>query len=293
MTSSPRLPFRLARPHPPMAVILGINEIASAVAVSMHAAGYAVVMPNDPDPPVIRRGMAFFDALYGDPASLGGLAAVAAEHTLAVRSLALERRRIVVTRLDLVEILTVGGFDVLIDARMQKHRATPDLRHLAPITIGLGPGFTVGFNCDLAIETRPGLEGRSLTSGETLPADGVSRELGGLGSERFVHADRPGTWRTALDVGARVFKGFPVGMIEGQAFTAPCDGILRGIARDGVSIRGRSKLIEIDPRGRNAQWTGMDARGQAIAEATATAVAALVRERPRWPRLRVVVDGEA
>ncbi len=293
MPFRPRIPFRLSEPRAPQAVILGLNEIASAVAVAMHATGYAVVMSNDPEPPVIRRGMAFFDALYGDPVSVGGLTAVSAENTLAVRALALERQRVVVTDLDLMEIQTVGSIDVLIDARMQKHRVTPDLRHLAPVTVGLGPGFTVGHNCDLAIETKPGEEGRSFTSGGTKAADGISRRLGSLGRERFVYADASGIWRTALDVGARVFKGFPVGMIEGRIFEAPCDGILRGIARDGVVIRSGVKLIEIDPRGRAAQWTGTDERGTAIAEATVTAIARLRREQPGVAaRLRLVKTDE-
>ena len=53
---------------------------------------------------------------------------------------------------------------------------------------------------------------------------------------------------------------------------APRDGILRGIARDGIEVPAGIKLLEIDPRGRDAQWTGTDGRGRAIASATAAAV---------------------
>ena len=53
---------------------------------------------------------------------------------------------------------------------------------------------------------------------------------------------------------------------------APIDGFLRGVARDGVEILQGVKIVEIDPRGRSANWTGTDERGRTIAEATAKAL---------------------
>jgi xanthine dehydrogenase accessory factor len=53
---------------------------------------------------------------------------------------------------------------------------------------------------------------------------------------------------------------------------SPIDGVVRGIARDSTSVLAGVKLIEIDPRGRRASWTGIDERGRAIAEATLRAI---------------------
>lgn len=55
----------------PLAIILGTNEIASAIAVHLHRAGWACILSNDPFPPVIRRRMAFHDVLFGDPPCAG------------------------------------------------------------------------------------------------------------------------------------------------------------------------------------------------------------------------------
>jgi xanthine dehydrogenase accessory factor len=66
MSDGPFLSF--ADPSPSLALVLGTNEIASAVAVHLKAAGHRVVLSHDPFPPVIRRGMAFHDALFGDQA---------------------------------------------------------------------------------------------------------------------------------------------------------------------------------------------------------------------------------
>jgi xanthine dehydrogenase accessory factor len=63
-----------------------------------------------------------------------------------------------------------------------------------------------------------------------------------------------------------------LGHLSGVPIAAPRDGILRGIVRDGSEIAAGVKLLEIDPRGRFAQWTGIDERGRAIAKATLTAI---------------------
>jgi hypothetical protein len=47
---------------------------------------------------------------------------------------------------------------------------------------------------------------------------------------------------------------------------------LRGIVRDGSEVPAGVKLLEIDPRGRHAQWTGIDDRGRTIAKAVMTAI---------------------
>ena len=70
------------------AVILGTNEIASAVAVGLHRAGYGVVLSHDPLPPVIRRKMAFHDALFDDAVSVDGMAARRVDTGLDIRAAA-------------------------------------------------------------------------------------------------------------------------------------------------------------------------------------------------------------
>jgi xanthine dehydrogenase accessory factor len=256
-----------------VAVIMGTNEIASAVAVYLHREGWRVVLSHDPHPPVIRRRMAFHDALFGDPAEVGGARGVLAETSLAV-SWQLSQGEPVVTPLGLLDLIPIAAFHVLVDARMQKRERHPDLRHLAELTIGLGPGFAVGRNCDIAVETKPELSGAVVDRGSTEAADGRARFLGGAGPERFVYSSEPGRWRSAVDIGTRVFKNFPIGILNGVAICAPLDGILRGVVRDGTEVPAGVKLLEIDPRGRAACWTGIDQRGAGIAQATLTAIAA-------------------
>lgn len=269
----------------PLAVVLGTNEIASAIAVFLHRGGYAVVLAHDPLPPVLCRGMAFHDALYGDRACLEGIEAQPIDFATDVYSVLAEANQVAVSTMGLTDLLILGNLDVIVDARLQKREVTPDFRGLARIAIGLGPGFTVHENCNVAIETHASNLAAVLRDGATQKGDGKVPELGGLGRERFAFAGVAGRWRTAVDIGTRVFKGFVIGHVGGVPVAAPIDGVLRGIARDGLEVPAGAMLVEMDPRGRACQWTGMEEVPRRIAMATLKAVQDFTAEQRALARL--------
>lgn len=264
----------------PLAVVMGTNEIASAIAVSFSRFGLPTVLSHDPFPPVIRRGMAFHDALYDDYVELSGYVGRRAESLLEIAAVAARKKSVAVTPLSLTDLLALRRADVLVDARMQKNRITPDFRGLAGLTIGLGPKFVVGENCDIAVETRPEHVGRLVAKGGTEEADGVSRLLGGVGRERFVYSERSGVWRTPIDIGMWVPKGFLLGRHEDVPAYAPMDGFVRGIARDSAFAPAGVKLIEIDPRSRDENFHDVDERARVIAQAVLKAVKLARRAAP-------------
>ncbi len=256
----------------PFAVILGTNEIASATAVRLHQQGYFTVLSHDPFPPVIRRRMAFHDALFDEAITLDGVSAKRADGLRDLLVLRQQGQHVAITEMGLTDLLVLQIPDLLIDARMQKYQVTPDLRHLARLTIGLGPSFAAGENSDLAIETRPSKHGRIIQSGATDRPDGTPRPLGGRGEERFVRAAFAGRWHTPLEIGTRIFKDFPAGFLDNVPVLAPFDGVLRGVVRDGQEVQPGVKLLEMDPRGRDAVWWGMEEHAVKIAHAVLKAL---------------------
>ncbi|HTO80074.1 MAG TPA: xanthine dehydrogenase [Methylocystis sp.] len=256
------------------AIILGTNEIASAVAVRLLQEGYNAALSYDPHPPALRRGMSFHDALFDDSARVDGIIGRRAENAVELFDVFASRGCVAVTPLHATDLIPLRRADAIIDARMQKERVTPDLRGLAGLAVGIGPVFTVGKNCDVAVETHPARAGALLKTGRTWACDGIPRALGGLGEERFLRAPSAGVWRTPLNIGDRVYKGVTIGLQEGAHLLAPMDGFLRGLTRDGAQAPEGAKLVEIDPRGRRACWTGTDELGRAVAEATTQAVLA-------------------
>lgn len=273
----------------PLALLLGTNEIASAVAARLNQARFAVVLCHDAFPPVIRRGMAFHDVLFGEARDVGGVIGCRAESIADVVRIHRAPSQVAVTAMHLTDIIAFRYPAVIVDARMQKHLVTPDLRGVAGIAVGIGPRFAVGHNCDVAIETHPCETGAIVAQGTTRNADGKARNLGGAGSERFVYSDQEAVWHTPLDIGTRVYKGLQLGSLGGAPVLAPLDGALRGIARDGVRVPANVKLLEIDPRGRHAAWTGMDERGQAIAASVVSAVHQIMHTGRKAGRVSAIV----
>src|ERR1700755_1682373 len=101
-------PFRFA-------VILGTNEIASAIAVGLHRKGFRIVLSHDPAPPVIRRKMAFHDALFDDAVTVDGIAARRADTGIEIRSLLDTDDAIIITELGLLDLIVVRTLDLLVD----------------------------------------------------------------------------------------------------------------------------------------------------------------------------------
>ncbi|WP_445219901.1 xanthine dehydrogenase [Bradyrhizobium sp. Pa8] len=269
-----------------LALVLGTNEIASAIATKLTDASFAVVMSHAPFPLVIRRRMSFHDALFGELSQVEGVVGKRADTLLEVVRIHAKQNSVAVTEMNLSDIIGLRPLSVIVDARMRKHRTPPDLRGFARVAVGIGPGFEVNVNCHTAIETHPAQTGAILSCGTTKPADGQCRDLGGAGRKRFVYSHRHGIWRTAVDIGTPVSKNRQLGWLSGTPVLAPIGGVLRGIARDGARVPEGVKLLEIDPRGRQSCWTGMDERGRDIACSAVAAIEKFIlprlSDRPRF-----------
>jgi hypothetical protein len=262
----------------PFAVILGTNETASAVAVYLCRAGWSTVLTHDSLLPVIRRAMAFHDALFDDRAMVEEIRGERADTPREIANVVGKPKCVAVTWLGLTDLLAFGSPLVLVDARMQKTEFTPNLRNLAAITVGLGPNFLVGSNCDIAVDTQSKRCGTATEAAPARAPAGRSRPAGGAGIERFVHADRNGRWHTPIEIGTRVFKGVVLGFLDELPVRSPTDGIVCGIVRDGLDVPAGVELLEIDRYARRGSWTGMDQRGCQIADATIKAIKIKVLE---------------
>lgn len=250
MTAARRNAFGGPAPRP-YGVVLGTNEIASAIACILHRAGWRVAMAHDPGAPVLGRGMAFYDAAFGDAVELDGIDGRHGASSAEIRRILAAADAVAVTPLTLSDLIVIDRIDALIDARAPGD-ARPDLRWLAALSCGIGPGWRAGDNCDLAI---------------ALPPEDI-------GARRTLRAPQAGYWHSPIEPGMRVFRGFAVGQIAGTSLRAPCDGLVLGVLRDGVRAGVDCLLIDIDPAPRRAQWNGLAKRGFAVARATLAAIAA-------------------
>lgn len=239
------------------AVVLGTNETASAVAVFLHRAGYSVILSQDDDHPVLRRKMSFYDGLFGETVKLEQIQAERADNGVQLANALRHSGLVQVTWLGLPDLMPIGPLDLLVYARLQPWRLRPDLRRLARFSIGLGAGFVAGANCDAAID---------------------APDFSALDACCCALAPRAGRWRGSLEIGTPVRSGMVVGTLDNEPQRAACAGVLRGVVRDGQAVTTGTTLLEIDPRGRHAQWSGIDDGNRAAARALMRAL-----ETPQRP----------
>ena len=276
MTDRPPLLDRGVGPGPALAVVLGTNDIASAIGWRMARAGWGVLLLRDLDVAVLRRGMAFDDALEDGAASLDGVVAVRAVDPAAAAAVVASAGGVAVGRFGVGALIAarVMGLDALVDARMHKYAEREDLQPLATCAVGVGPGFVAGSNVHVAVESLPGAEGAVVAAGPTASPTGKAIPLGGAGAERFVYAPLSGPWVAEAALGVWVEAGQRIGRISGVVLEAPLAGTIRGLVRSSPHgiVRG-TKLLEIDPR-RGALWRGIAPRPGRIAAGVAEALGA-------------------
>lgn len=141
---------------------------------------------------------------------------------------------------------------VVVDAILAKKNLGTK-KDMAPLTIGLGPGFTAGEDVDVVIETKRGHNlGRIIRQGSAYPNTGIPGIIGGYGAERVMHAPAAGILKNRSKIGDIVEAGQVLAVIEGEAGTtevpATINGLLRGLIRDNYPVTKGFKIADIDPR---------------------------------------------
>jgi len=140
--------------------------------------------------------------------------------------------------------------DVVVDARMLKRAPDDCDTSLAPLVIGLGPGFTAGRHCHVVIETQRGHDlGRVIRQGQAKTDTGIPDSVAGYGAERVLRAPLDGCFAGTAKIGDKVVAGQQVGAVEAEAVNAQIGGVVRGLLHSGVSVRRGAKIGDIDPRG--------------------------------------------
>ena len=101
------------------------------------------------------------------------------------------------------------------------------------------------------VETQRGHTlGRAIWEGSALPDTGVPGEIGGHGIKRLLRAPCAGTLRLAdKRIGDQVAVGEVTCFIDETPVPAMIDGILRGLLREGLTVRPGMKIGDVDPRG--------------------------------------------
>jgi xanthine dehydrogenase accessory factor len=233
---------------PPFILLRGGGDLASGVAVRLFRSGFRLLITELPQPRAIRRLASFAEAVFAGRTQVEGIEAVLIEQAAEAPRLAQEGRIPVLVDPS-AEARHQLPLLAVVDARMRKH--APELGlDCAPMTVGLGPGFTAGVDCHAVVETQRGHHlGRVIWRGSAAPDSGRPGEIAGQADGRVLRAPAEGAMRGLAALGSSVAPGQPVAEVGGRTVTAPFAGMVRGLLHDGLPVASGEKIGDIDPRG--------------------------------------------
>jgi xanthine dehydrogenase accessory factor len=226
-------------------LVCGIGEIASAAARRLFAEGYAVALHQETPPRTLWRGMAFADAWFDGGARMDGFEARCIEKKVEFLYGLRGRSFIPVLRRPFADVVEMWSWDIVVAASDSGLKPRL-LKGQADITIGLGPPFTAGDDCDMVLEIDgpdPGAIIRNGRPPERRPrgvdvdfADGCP-----------VITPVAGRFTSVQVIGEAVQSGELLGFIGGMPVPAPLAGKLRGLVRPGSDVAAGTTVAEIAP----------------------------------------------
>ncbi len=228
--------------------IRGAGDLATGIALRLHRAGISVVMADIAEPTCIRRTVAFSEAIRCGSACVEDVRASLGATPDELRAI-VEQGEVAVAVDPDAELVVDLAPDAVVDAILAKRNLGTTM-DMAPIVIGVGPGFTAGEDCHAAVETKRGhYLGRVLYTGSPIANTGVPGIIAGVGAKRVLRSPADGPFECVREIGDIVTAGEVVGRVAGEPMLATIDGVLRGLLAPGVPAFKGMKAGDIDPRG--------------------------------------------
>lgn len=228
----------------PIILIRGGGDIASGVALRLFRSGLRVVMIELAQPLSVRRTVSFSEAIYNGRTSVQGVTARKITSAEEISDTFL-RREIPILVDEKLRILNSKEFifPVLIDARMEKRKPEINYINSIPLVIGIGPGFTAGFDCHIIIESSRGhFLGQIYREGTALSDTGQPAG----DPTRILRSPINGTIMTQREIGDLLEEGQVIATIDDTTIRAPFSGLLRGLIHSGIRVVKGMKIGDMD-----------------------------------------------
>jgi xanthine dehydrogenase accessory factor len=147
---------------------------------------------------------------------------------------------------------------------------------MAPVVVGLGPGFTAGRDVHAVVETNRGHDlGRVIRDGGAEPNTGIPGVIAGQGPGRVLHAPVAGVATLLAAIGDTVEAGTPLLAIGETVVRAAIGGVVRGLIRAGLDVPAGMKVADVDPRGGRESCFTVSDKSRAVAGGVLEAILSL------------------
>lgn len=228
--------------------IRGGGDIATGIAFRLFSAGFKVMILEIEKPTVIRRKVSFAEAVYEKETIVEGVKGKLALNYSEALDI-LDKNQIPVIVDSEGETIRKHNITAVVDAILAK-RNIGTTKDMAPLVIGVGPGFTAGKDVHVVIESNRGHNlGRVIYKGSAEKNTGIPGTVQGYSEERVIRANNKGFISIVKDIGSIVEKDETVAIIEGIEVKAKINGVVRGMIRNGFYVKEGMKIGDVDPRG--------------------------------------------
>lgn len=259
-----------------LVVIKGAGDLASGVAHRLWRAGFNIVMTEIPQPTVIRRAVAFAEAVYSGTTVVEGVRGRLVKDPQEALWVATSGEIAVIVD---PQAKVVGELrpQVVVDAIMAKTNLGTRIDE-APVVIALGPGFRAGRDVHAVVETQRGHDlGRVILEGEASPNTGVPGEVAGYTVERVLRAPAEGVFQGLRSIGDQVQPGEAVARVGDVPVVSAIGGVLRGLLHDGLWVTKGMKVGDVDPRATLKHCFSISDKARAVAGGVLEAILYLMR----------------
>ena len=228
-------------------VVRGGGDLASGVIHRLYRSGYHVLILEGRKPSAIRRRVAFCEAVYDDETAVEGVVSQLISDMTRCEEV-WKAGKIPIMTDESGEAIKKMKPDAVIDAILAK-KNLGTTKDMAPLTIGLGPGFEAGKDVDYVVETQRGHNlGRIITKGSAALNTGIPGIIAGYGKERVIHSPAAGVIHNLSQIADLVEKDQVIAMVGETPVYASLTGVLRGIIKEGYEVPKGMKIADIDPR---------------------------------------------
>jgi len=264
-----------------LVALKGAGDLATGVIHRLSRAGFAVMATELPQPTVLRRTVAFAEAVALGEMTVEGITACRASSPGEIQA-ALVRGLVPLVIDPKGTMLRQMQPRVLVEATLSKYNSGITMDD-APLVIALGPGYEAGKDVHAVIETNRGHNlGRVYLQGRAEPNTGVPGTIGGYGIERILRAPCAGTLYGLRQIGDQVQEGEAVAVVNADdgsmPITAAISGILRGLVRDGLPVSSGMKVGDIDPRAIREHCFTISDKSRAVGGGVLEAIMYLLRQ---------------
>jgi len=256
-----------------LVIVRGGGDIASGIIHKLYRCGFDVLVLETDKPTSIRREVCFSEAIYEKIKIVENVRCIRIDNTLIKENDLLREEDILIkegisTKVDVLEqikecfnkkiipiMIDKSGEIieklkplVVVDSILAKKNIGTN-KSMAPITIGVGPGFNAPNDVSCVVETMRGHDlGKIIFDGCALKNTGIPGSINGVSKDRVIYSKKAGTVRNIKNIGDTVKKDEIIAYIDESEVLASIDGVLRGMIRDFSVVKDNFKIADIDPR---------------------------------------------